>query len=842
MRFGKNAIIVLSIGGGMFLWTAAARTQSTHSALEAPPAFHREQPDDPPGKAAKDNPHARSPAAHTQRGPFVSIQVNVDEFGNNIVGDAANEPSIAIDPNDPDKIAIGWRQFDTVNSNFRQAGWGYSLDAGQTWIFPGVLEPGQFRSDPVLASDADGNFYYSSLSALDSVQVFKSTNGGVTWSTMVDAFGGDKQWIAVDRTSGIGSGQVYQIWNVQFSCCPPNDFTRSTNGGASFESPIQVGPPSMKWGTMDVGPDGTLYLAGATLSQEGHLFTETTNAQDPMQTPIFAPVQSIDLGGETSFSEPPNPAGLQGQVWIATDHSAGQTQGNVYMLGSVDPPSGDPLDVMFIRSTDGGQTWSPPLRINDDPPGTNAWQWFGTMSVAPNGRIDVVWNDTRNSGVANLSELFYSFSTDEGVTWSTNIPVSPQFDSHVGWPNQNKIGDYYDMISDSFGSNVAYAATFNGEQDVYFLRIDLNDCNNNGIDDDQDIAEGTSADCNGNEVPDECEDCNENGQADSCDIDDGTSEDCNGNGVPDECEDFDVGVLFVEQIISTAADRPVSVFAADLDGDGDTDVLSASQIDDKIAWYENTDGLGSFGPQQIISTAADNAFSVFAADLDGDGDNDVLSASFSDDKIAWYENTDGLGSFGPQQIISTAADGARSVFAADLDGDGDSDVLSASVGDGKIAWYENTDGLGSFGPQQIITTTADGASSVFAADLDGDGDIEVLSASWYDDKIAWYQPPIERDCNGNEIPDECDIAEGTSVDCSGNGIPDECEPEVPCLCEGDANGDGVVDPLDSGFVLSRFGCSVDAGDPDCEAADQNGDGLVDPLDVGYVSARFGACR
>ncbi|NIQ19659.1 MAG: hypothetical protein GTN95_05560, partial [Gammaproteobacteria bacterium] len=113
----------------------------------------------------------------------------------------------------------------------------------------------------------------------------------------------------------------------------------------------------------------------------------------------------------------------------------------------------------------------------------------------------------------------------------------------------------------------------------------------------------------------------------------------------------------------------------------------------------NTDGLGSFGPQRVITTLADGAHSVFAADVDGDGDPDVLSASFFDDKIAWYENTDGAGSFGPQQVISTLADGARSVFAADVDGDGDPDVLSASENDDKIAWYENTDGAGSFGPQ-----------------------------------------------------------------------------------------------------------------------------------------------
>ena len=61
-------------------------------------------------------------------------------------------------------------------------------------------------------------------------------------------------------------------------------------------------------------------------------------------------------------------------------------------------------------------------------------------------------------------------------------------------------------------------------------------------------------------------------------------------------------------------------------------------------------------------------------------------------------------------------------------------------------------------------------------------------------------------------------------------------------CAGDANGDGTVDPLDSGFVLSRFACEVDAGEPDCDAADQNDDGTVDPLDVGFILARFGPCE
>ena len=94
-------------------------------------------------------------------GPFTSYQANVDAVGNNIVGDAANEPSIAVDPTDSNKITIGWRQFDTVNSNFRQGGWGYTTDGGIHWTFPGVLEPGVFRSDPVLGFERAGNVFLS---------------------------------------------------------------------------------------------------------------------------------------------------------------------------------------------------------------------------------------------------------------------------------------------------------------------------------------------------------------------------------------------------------------------------------------------------------------------------------------------------------------------------------------------------------------------------------------------------------------------------------------------------------------------------------------------------------
>jgi hypothetical protein len=185
--------------------------------------------------------------------------------------------------------------------------------------------------------------------------------------------------------------------------------------------------------------------------------------------------RDINMNGNIEFGIGPNPGGLLGQAWIAVDQTGDNN--NVYVLGSVNPPGSDPMDVHFARSTNGGNTWSSPIRVNNVQTG---WQWFGVMSIAPNGRIDVIWLDTRDDPGGFDSALYYSSSSNGGDTWSPGIAISPPFDPHLGWPNQNKIGDYFDMVSDNGGANLAYAATFNGEQDVYFVRIGTGICANDG--------------------------------------------------------------------------------------------------------------------------------------------------------------------------------------------------------------------------------------------------------------------------------------------------------------------------------------------------------------------------
>ncbi|MDQ3546833.1 MAG: glycoside hydrolase, partial [Verrucomicrobiota bacterium] len=402
---------------------------------------------------------------------FTSYQVNVDASGSNITGDAANEPSLAVDPTNGNKITIGWRQFNSVASNFRQAGWGYTTNGGTSWTFPGVLENNVFRSDPVLDSDASGGFFYLSLQETFFDTMWRSLNGGMSWTKLAPATGGDKQWFNIDKTNSSGRGFQYQCWSTSGNNYGGRQFSRSTDGGFTWLNPINI-PNSPAWGTPDVDSNGTLFIGGVNLGTGQAWCVRSSNAKDGAVTPTFDQSTPVNLGGSIGFSLPINPVGLSGQVFLAVDRSGTSTNNNVYMLASVIPTgANNGTDVMFVRSTNAGQTFSAPVRVNDDPVNRNKWHWFGTLAVAPNGRIDSVWLDSRNAANNTDSQLFYSYSTDGGVTWAPNVAVSNSFNPFLGYPNQSKLGDYLTMVSDNTGGNVAYAATFNGEQDVYYVRV-----------------------------------------------------------------------------------------------------------------------------------------------------------------------------------------------------------------------------------------------------------------------------------------------------------------------------------------------------------------------------------
>ena len=138
-----------------------------------------------------------------------------------------------------------------------------------------------------------------------------------------------------------------------------------------------------------------------------------------------------------------------------------------------------------------------------------------------------------------------------------------------------------------------------------------------------------------------------------------------------------------------------------------------------------------FSEQKIISEDAISSWSIYAADMDGDGKIDLLSASSGDDTLAWYKNLDGLGDFGSKQTIALL-DQTRYVIASDLDNDGDLDVLATTGSINLVVWYENEDGLGNFGSQQIISSDLLLPKMLISEDVDNDGDLDVIIASKLD--------------------------------------------------------------------------------------------------------------
>jgi hypothetical protein len=197
------------------------------------------------------------------------------------------------------------------------------------------------------------------------------------------------------------------------------------------------------------------------------------------------------------------------------------------------------------------------------------------------------------------------------------------------------------------------------------------------------------------------------------------------------------GAFWSRHAIGTA-DDPRWIEAADIDGDGDPDAISASAGDGRITWWENTGDADTWVPH-AVSVAAAGARSVTAADLDLDGDLDLIAALETDDSVVWYENLPGDGSYwSAARILANDAMGAAQAIAADVDSDGDLDVISASADDDTVRWYENrTVHRSAFFPvQTVIESAANQASEVRGADVDRDGDMDVVASS--SSEIAWY--------------------------------------------------------------------------------------------------------
>ncbi len=256
---------------------------------------------------------------------------------------------------------------------------------------------------------------------------------------------------------------------------------------------------------------------------------------------------------------------------------------------------------------------------------------------------------------------------------------------------------------------------------------------------------------------------------------------------------------FTTHTITTGADGADSVVTADIDSDGDLDVLYAAFNSNGIVWQEN-DGSENFTPHIIAIFAVTAGFvSAIATDVDGDGDVDLLSATVNNDTITWYEN-DGNQSF-TAHIITSSADGVVSIATADVDDDGDLDVLSADHLGDRVAWYEN-DGSENFTPHTIATVNAVG--SVAVADFDGDGDLDALSTVLPANDIAWYENDGSENFTAHTIDNNAlGVQWVATADLDGDGDLD--------VASAASRGDGLVNDRFAWYEhITDFGPAVES--------------------------------
>ncbi|MGR3318272.1 MAG: FG-GAP-like repeat-containing protein [Candidatus Anammoxibacter sp.] len=312
----------------------------------------------------------------------------------------------------------------------------------------------------------------------------------------------------------------------------------------------------------------------------------------------------------------------------------------------------------------------------------------------------------------------------------------------------------------------------------------------------------------------------------------------NGNGIVWHENDGAVNPSFTQGgTITSSVLNLQSLYAADVDGDGDMDVLSASADDNKIAWFENDGAANPSFTAHTISTSVNGVISVFAADVDGDGDMDVLSASNSDDKITWYENDGAANPSFTARTITTDADGAESVFAADIDGDGDMDVLSASANDNKVAWYKNNTIHRSalFPETGTITTSTDSGTTLFVVDIDGDGDMDILSPD--DSKIVWFENDGAADPSftTGTITSSINAEMVFAADIDGDGDIDVLTASNGVNAIVWHENDGAANPS---FTLGTITTGVTDGLILIFITDMDGDGDMDVLSVSDVDNKI----